>query len=78
MNISPKVGRAVAVVGTSVALVVATSSGAFAVDVVTPVITAATADLQSTLLATGGAAIGIGGVVLALRKGWKFFKGMIG
>ena len=46
-------------------------------DVVTPVITLATADLQTTLLATGGAAIGIGGVVLALRKGWKFFKGMI-
>lgn len=46
-------------------------------DVVTPVITAATTDLQTTLLATGGAAIGIGGVVLALRKGWKFFKGMI-
>lgn len=47
------------------------------VDVVTPVITGATADLQTTLLATGGAAIGIGGVVLALRKGWRFFKGMI-
>jgi hypothetical protein len=41
------------------------------------VVTAATADLQATLLAVGGAAIGIGAVVLALRKGWRFFKGMI-
>ena len=46
-------------------------------DVVTPVITTATTDLQTTLLATGGAAITIGAVVLALRKGWRFFKGMI-
>jgi len=77
MKLSPKVGRALAVVGSTAVLVVAGTSGAFAADVVTPVITAATTDLQTTLLATGGAAIGIGGVVLALRKGWRFFKGMI-
>jgi hypothetical protein len=77
MKLSPKVVRVVAVVGSTVALVVAGTSGAFAADVVTPVITSATADLQTTLLATGGVAIGIGGVVLALRKGWRFFKGMI-
>ena len=77
MKLNSSMVRALAVVGSTAALVVAGTSGAFAADVVTPVITAATADLQTTLLATGGAAIGIGGVVLALRKGWRFFKGMI-
>jgi len=69
--------KAVAVLSAAAVLGVVAASGASAADVVTPVITAATTDLQTTLLATGGAAIGIGGVVLALRKGWRFFKGMI-
>jgi len=69
--------RAALVAGVSAALVVVTAAASQAADVVTPVITTATSDLQTTLLATGGVAIGIGGVVLALRKGWKFFKGMI-
>lgn len=69
--------RSALVLGATAGIVGLSTSGAFAADVVTPVITAATTDLQTTLLATGGAAIGIGGVVLALRKGWKFFKGMI-
>jgi hypothetical protein len=77
MKLNSRLVRVAGVAGTTIALVVAGTSGAFAADVVTPVITAATADLQTTLLATGGAAIGIGGVVLALRKGWRFFKGMI-
>ena len=77
MKLSNFKGRAVAVLSAAAVLGVVAASGASAADVVTPVITAATTDLQTTLLATGGAAIGIGGVVLALRKGWKFFKGMI-
>jgi len=69
--------RAALVSGVSAVLVVLGATMASAADVVTPVITAATTDLQTTLLAVGGVAIGIGAVVLALRKGWRFFKGMI-
>ena len=46
-------------------------------DPVTTTLTSATSGLQTELLAAGGAAVGIGAVVFALRKGWKFFKGMI-
>lgn len=78
-NISQSIAsrRAALVTGVSAAMVTATAMSASAADVVTPVISSATTDLQGTLLATGGAAIGVGAVVLALRKGWKFFKGMI-
>lgn len=69
--------RAALVAGVSAALVVVGAGIASAADVVTPVVTSATADLQTTLLGVGGVAIGIGAVVLALRKGWRFFKGMI-
>jgi hypothetical protein len=77
MKLNNVSGRLVGAVGTAAVLGLVAAGNAAAVDAVTPVITAATADLQTTLLATGGAAIGIGGVVLALRKGWRFFKGMI-
>lgn len=40
-------------------------------------ITGATTDLLPTLLSVGGAAIVIGAGILALRKGWGFFKSMI-
>lgn len=46
-------------------------------DPVTTTLTSATGDLQTELLAAGGAAVGIGAVVFALRKGWKFFRSMI-
>jgi hypothetical protein len=46
-------------------------------DPVTTALTGATADLQTELLAAGGAAIGIGAVVFALKKGWRFFKSFI-
>jgi len=69
--------RPVAVAGTALALMTATAVSASAADVVTPVITTATTDLQPTLLAVGGLAIGVSAVVLALRKGWRFFAGMI-
>jgi len=46
-------------------------------DPVTTVLTSSTTDLQTELLAAGGTAIGIGAVVFALRKGWKFFRSMI-
>jgi len=77
MKLSNVKTRFVAVPAVAAVLAVAAAGMAQAADVVTPVITTATVDLQTTLLATGGVAIGIGGVVLALRKGWKFFKGMI-
>jgi len=69
--------RAALVSGVTAALVVVGAGIASAADVVTPVVTSATADLQTTLLGVGGAAIGIGAVVLALRKGWRFFRSMI-
>jgi opacity protein-like surface antigen len=77
MKLSNIRSRFVAVPAVAAVLGVCAAAAASAADVVTPVITSATTDLQTTLLATGGVAIGIGGVVLALRKGWKFFKGMI-
>ena len=77
MKLSTLKGKLIAVPAVAAVLGVAAAAAASAADVVTPVITTATVDLQTTLLATGGVAIGIGGVVLALRKGWKFFKGMI-
>lgn len=46
-------------------------------DTVSSTISSATSSLQGDLLAVGGTAIGIGAVVFALRKGWKFFRGMV-
>jgi hypothetical protein len=46
-------------------------------DPVTTVLSSSTTDLQTELLAAGGIAVGIGAVVFALRKGWKFFRSMI-
>jgi hypothetical protein len=40
-------------------------------------ISTATTSLQGELLGVGVAAITVGAVVFALRKGWKFFKGMV-
>ena len=46
-------------------------------DPVTTALTSATSDLQTELLAAGTAAVAIGAVVFALRKGWRFFRAMI-
>jgi hypothetical protein len=46
-------------------------------DPVTTTLTSSTTNLQTELLGAGGAAVGIGAVVFALRKGWKFFRSMI-
>jgi len=49
----------------------------FATGDVSSVITTATADLLPTLLSVGGIAIGVAAGILALRKGWGFFKGLV-
>lgn len=46
-------------------------------DPVTSQLTSSTSNLQTELLGAGGAAVAIGAVVFALRKGWKFFRSMI-
>ena len=46
-------------------------------DPVTTTLTSATSNLQTELLAAGGAAIGIGAVLFALKKGWRYFRAFI-
>jgi hypothetical protein len=46
-------------------------------DVATPIILGATGNIQGSLLDIGISVIGIGAVVLGLRKAWSLFKGMI-
>lgn len=41
-------------------------------------IQSAVGTLGPDLLAVGGAAIAIGAGIFGLRKGWKFFRGLIG
>lgn len=48
-----------------------------AADDVTSTITGQTGSLQGDLLAVGGAGLGIGVVIYAVRKGWSFFRSMV-
>jgi hypothetical protein len=46
-------------------------------DAVTAVFSAQVTPLLQTLVAVGGSALGIGGIVYALGKGWSLFKGLL-
>ncbi|MCL2541185.1 MAG: hypothetical protein FWE71_01860 [Nocardioidaceae bacterium] len=46
-------------------------------DTATAAVTAATSSLQSDLLGVAGVGLGIGAVLLAVRKGWSLVKKFI-
>lgn len=46
-----------------------------AADIITPMVTTATVDLLPSLLGVATLGLVVGGVVLALRRGWGLFKG---